>query len=254
MMGDFIHSLSAVKNICEKNNAKARIYLSDDRNYGGDTWRHGVDKAHADLKDIVMNQSYVDGFEVLSNQGIVSAYNLNGWRSYIMTLYMKEGGFKRCWSDFMSQTYGFGITADYGWLNIVKNEEFKDKVIIHRSTHRHNNDFPWETVLDSIKEDILFLTSSEEEFNNFKFKRDRIKLHLVQTMSDMAVVIGSCKYFVGNQSAPFALASSMDVSRLVELNEEASRFYMSEEKYSKNISWFLNGNNKHISENSLVKL
>lgn len=254
MMGDFIHSLSAVKNICQKENAMANIYITDNQAYGGDIWKYGADKAHSDVKDLVLNQSYVNKFEILSNQKIDKYCNLNAWRGYIMGLYRQEGAFNRCWSDFISQTYSFSIPAEFKWMQIVKDDQFSDKIVIHRSTHRHNKDFPWQQILNSISSDILFITSSEDEFSHFQFKNEKVKIHLVKTISEMAIVIGSSRYFIGNQSAPAAIASALDIPRTIELGQAEYKFYSGESKYSKNISWFLNNGNKHIAENSIIKI
>lgn len=254
MMGDFIHCMSVVKCMCERDGAKACIYLTDDTKYGGDVWRYGAAKAHADVGEFVMAQDYVESFEILTNQPIGNHCNLNGWRSYIMQMYMKEGAFTRCWSDFLSETYGLRLALEYRWMDIPKDNSFFDKTIIHRSIHRHNPRFPWRDIVDSIAGDIIFLTTNQEEFNRFHFKGQKVKLHLVSTVSEMATAIASCKYFIGNQSSPAAIASALDVPRLIELGAAEARFYSGESGYSKNVSWFLNRNDKFISENSLIKI
>lgn len=254
MMGDFIHAMSVVKSICLRDNAKATIYLTENPAYGGDVWRYGAAKAHTDMKDFVMAQDYVEKFEVLAGQPIGNHYNLNGWRSYIMNMYRKDGGFKRCWSDFLSEAYGLPLSPEYAWMDMVEDERFKDCVVVHRSTHRHNTHFPWRKILDSLEGDIIFMTTSQEEFDRFAFKGDRVKILLVATISEMATIIASCRYFIGNQSSPAAIASALDVPRLIELGQAEARFYSGESKYSKSISWFLNHGDKFMSENSLVKI
>lgn len=254
MMGDFIHAMSVVKNICTREDARANIHISDHPKYRGDIWRYGVQKAHDDLRELVISQEYVNSFQTLSGHGYVKYQNLNNWRSYVVSQLGKEGGYKKCWSEFMREVYAYQVPAEYKWLNIIPDQRYKDIVVIHRSPQRHNNDFPWGQVLAQIHNDILFLTSNEGEFNNFEFKSGKIKLHLASTISEMATIIGSCKYFIGNQSSPFALACAVDTPRLVELHSEASGFYMGEEKYSRNMSWYLDDSKKHISENSLIKL
>ena len=52
LMGDFINSLYVVKNICQKENAIANIYLSD----AGEPFRYGIDKAYNDLYDLIISQ------------------------------------------------------------------------------------------------------------------------------------------------------------------------------------------------------
>jgi ADP-heptose:LPS heptosyltransferase len=54
---------------------------------------------------------------------------------------------------------------------------------------------------------------------------------------ELATYINSCKYFVGNQSSPFAIANALDVPRLgiLDLDHNNYIFYNEEAKYSKNI-------------------
>lgn len=247
MMGDFIHTLYAVKNICERDNAKANIYLTDNiTTYGGDAWRMGTIRAHVDLEDLLMQQPYINSVELLPNGFNEPFINLNQWRDGITNFAVKNGYYSQSWTEFLSECYEFNIPEGYKWINTTKDESLKNTIAIHRSIHRHNVDFPWEIILNSSNENFIFLTCSEDEWEEFSFKNDRIKLRLVSTMSEMAVCINSCKFFIGNQSAPFALASALDVARLVELDAEPAPFYMNESKYSGNISWFLREDRKYF--------
>jgi ADP-heptose:LPS heptosyltransferase len=47
-------------------------------------------------------------------------------------------------------------------------------------------------------------------------------------------IINSCKFFIGNQSAPLAMAHSMDVARLAILSKSDEIHYIGEEKFSRN--------------------
>lgn len=240
MLGDFIHSLSVVKNICEKEKSMANIYLTDKINvYGGDVWRFGCSKAHHDLVEIVFSQPFVNKFEVLSDDFNEPFINLNEWRLGIENDRMDKGVYYKSWSELLSGYYNYEIPLIYKWIDIDKTDnDIMGKIMIHRSSHRHNPSFDWNKVLN-MSEEFVFVTCSIDEWKNFTFKNDRIILKFVKTMNEMAICINSCKYFIGNQSAPFALASALDVPRLVELDSTACMFYINEIKYSKNISWYL---------------
>lgn len=255
MLGDFIHTLAVVKNICERENAIANIYLSDEINrYGGDVWKFGSQRAHADLAHLVNKQAYVNKFELFSNpttpiNHLAPFLNLNYWRDGITTDYFRDGVYCKSWSEFLSSCYQYKIKPPYKWIDLdIKDPDTMDKIVIHRSTHRHNPLFNWDLILSNINEEIIFLTCTADEYYLFPFKSDKIKMKLINTISEMASCINSCRLFIGNQSAPFALASALDVKRLVELRQQESKFYMGESKYSDNISWFLNNNEKHFTK------
>lgn len=239
MMGDFIHSLYAVKNICLQKDAKANIYITDQKKYGGDIWRLGIQKAYEDLKDLVVSQSYVNSFQVLPSGFNEPHFNMNSWRTYIEQLRVKNGGYTLCWTEIMSQTYNFPISSDIKWLETSKDDYYKDKFIINRSTHRHNPEFLWDEYINICPFEIIFAAFSIQEWEEFPYKNDKIALKLFSNINEMAIAINSCKAFAANQSAPFAIACALDVERSVELHKEPSVFYMNEIKYSSKIAWFL---------------
>lgn len=248
MMGDFIHSLYVVKNICQQRNDKANLYIA---NGYGDVWRYDLQRTHNDLNELITSQSYINKFEPLPLNFKEEFINLTEWRT---TLIHTIAGYDRCWTDVLSQCYRFPITKPYSWLAPIGTDQVTSgKSVIHRSTHRHNGEFPWPRILNGLQGEIVFVTSIQEEWDRFQFKNNRMKLHLVSTVSDMARAIGSARTFVGNQSSPFSIACALDIPRLVELDADPAKFYMDENKYSHNISWFLNHNSKYCHNDSIFK-
>lgn len=242
MLGDFINTLFVVKNICERDGVKANVYLSDNIGaYGGDAWRFPIQKVLDDLKPIISFQEYVNEFSLLPDGFNEPYVNLNTWRGYVEAT--KINGVHRNWQRFLSELYGFG-SMEPKWLNIDGIDEMcLNKVVIHRSVHRHNKDFDWKNILDFIPEDVIFCALNEQEWEQFEFKTDNLIVK-VCSLEEMAIAINSCKYFMGNQSSPLCIASALDVPRLAELHDAAAGFYMGEENYSRNISWHLNDNIK----------
>lgn len=227
LMGDFINSLYAVKNICEREQARANIFLTD----GGDPFKYGVKKAFEDLKEIVLEQSYVKSFTL--QQVKAPFIDLNLWRNEVRRDYF-NGGYRKSWSEVFSGYYKFNIPSEYQWLFTNKTDEkTKGKTLIHRSTKRHSKTFDWENVLN---EDVLFITTDINEYNDF-FLKDKVDLYLVNTISELAITINSCQKFVGNQSAPFAIASAFDKERICELDSIDAVFYSGEVKYSKKMGY-----------------
>lgn len=241
MMGDFIQTLYAVKNICEQRGEKANLYIGN----AGDVWRFGVERAHSDLYDLIMAQPYINKFEIFPSDFNEPFVDLNTWRGTVAAKHAQYGSYNTCWSEVLARDYHFTIPSDYKWLTAnTTNEQTKNKTLIHRSKHRHNGAFPWNRILGNIHEEILFVTTAPEEWNMFPFKFPNIKPLVLTTITELAGAIGSCKRFIGNQSAPFSLACALDVPRLVELDYDPAAFYMDETKYSNNISWFLNDSTK----------
>lgn len=237
MMGDFIQSLYVVKNICKRDGVKANLFISD--GYHGDVWTFGVEKAYKDLFDLIMQQGYINKFEMLPTVFNEPYINLNLWRNDVATTHATTGTYNKCWSEVLSEHYKFDIPAEYKWLTVKNDPQTEGKFLIHRSVHRHNGAFNWSEITQSGLQ-FLFLTTNQKEWDAFEFKADNVKLYLVETIGDIASAISGCEYFIGNQSSPFSIACALDVNRLVELDYDPSRFYMDETKYSNKIKWFLN--------------
>lgn len=236
LCGDFAHSLYAVKNICERDNCKADIYLSNH----GEAWKHGIEKAYKDLYELIISLPYVNSFRIYS--GIIgkSFIDMNEWRKVVATTHAETGKYNNTWTQLLSEVYKFEIPKNNQWIFIKEKEDWlKDVVLIHRSMHRHNNYFNWKDLLKRTKEQIIFITCNPREWLDFRYK-DNISLWHVETVTEMAICINSCKRFIGNQSAPFAIACSLDKERLCELDTDPAPFYMGEEKYSDKIKWYLN--------------
>lgn len=251
MMGDFIHSLHIVKNMCLENNCKANLFIAEGY---GDVWRFSLQKTLDDLKDLISQQSYIEYFGILDRENMPKmAIDLTKWRTQLVK---DDFGYTQCWTDVLTKCYTYNIPKEYKWLNITTpNPITKDKIIIHRSVHRHNGGFPWEKIIEQLKdEQIYFLMCSDIEWQVFPFKKENIiPLHM-PTVSYIANSISECKMFIGNQSAPFSIACALDIPRLVELDWDPAAFYMGESKYSNNISWFLNDNKKFNHVNNIIKL
>ena len=233
LMGDMINSLCACKNICSKEKAKANLYISN--GYLADPFRYGVEKAYEDTYSLIMAQGYINSYNILPDGFSEPLINLNSWRKEVHETYNKIGGYNKCWTELMAETFDYTI-GEYKWLSVPPlKPNLKSRVVIHRSQQRHNKAFG--EYFESLTETPVFLTTNELEYDNFEYK-GRAELLLVKTITEMAIAIRSSKLFIGNQSAPFAIASALDVNRICELcPHDASPFYLDEIKYSKKLKF-----------------
>jgi hypothetical protein len=236
-LGDLIHELFVVKNICERDNVKANLYILDS-SYGIShchDFRFGLQKTLVDTIDIILSQEYINEYSILPKDFSGDYINLSEWR----------GIPPKSWGDILMETYKFK-SNDYKWLNTDKVDEVTlGKVVIHRSYHRHNANFQWDRVLDTIDGEVVFVTTDISEYERFPYKRDNIIPHLVTNISDLVYAINASKLFIGNQSSPLAIASGLDKPRLCELWDPDNIYYMGEHNHSDNVSWFVNDNLKY---------
>lgn len=244
MLGDFFHTLFAVKQICLKRNDKAIIYMAEGL-HEGDKFTFGLEKTFHELYPIVSSQSYVSEFHMKPIHVPDPHINLTTWRT-------PPNGFIKSWTNMLCSCYSFHMSGEYKWIETPKiNSDILGKVLIHKSDKRHNADFDMGKYINNIQDEMLFITSSQHEWDIFPYK-DKAKLYFVNSIEEMTVAINSCKYFIGNQSAPLAIASSLDVNRFAELDKWGGAiFYINEEKFSNKLSWFLSNDANYFTPDAI---
>jgi hypothetical protein len=229
--GDLLHNLIAVKLICEKNKTKANLFITDNGKFGGDSFSFSIQKTYNDLKDLIEYQEYIDNFNILNEENEPKEYiNLNSWR---------YKGFLNTtnWINLISKSYNTSVIYT-NWINYKKNSFYEDKILIHRSSHRRTDSFPWDSITKNNK--CYFITTDRGEYESFTYK-ERVELLFFDSFSDFAESINSCKFFIGNMSTPLALAHSLGVNRLAELYISDQVHYIGEENFLKN--YFYMGHN-----------
>jgi len=256
-LGDFLHAMFAVKHICKEQNIKANIYMYD---IG---WEFGINNTYLELKPIMLNQDYVNSFNILENYELdqeqtseknspikIYDYNLlsNGYidlGSYIRSEWL----YKTCWSELYSKTFNFSIDKDYSWIKYSTiDEKFIGKVLIHRRNNpiRMNNNFPYLEILERYKDNILFISSSDKDYEVFPYK-ENIPFLKVNTLDQWFTAINSCSLIISNLSSPAVMAHAIDKLRIIELPNVIDIIHtVGEEKYSKNIHWYLDNDHHNL--------
>ena len=249
-LGDFLHAMFAVKQICVDKKIKANIYMYD---IG---WEFGIKNTHSELLPIMLQQDYVNSFNILESyeiDPIQTPENNTPIRvldkklvsegyidlgSYIRSPWL----YKTCWSELYSKTFDFPISNDYSWISYKKtNKELEGKVLIHRRNNpiRLNHDFPYDQILEQYKDRILFVSGNESDYEAFKYK-NHIPFLKIVTLEDWFTSINSCSMIVSNLSSPAVMAHAMDKLRIIELpNIIDAAHCIGEEKYSNNIHWYM---------------
>lgn len=107
------------------------------------------------------------------------------------------------------------------WLFNIGTITIQNKsVVIHRSPRYHNPNFEkneWPRYLDEHRGDILFV-GIPSEYDDFvrRFGCSDIPFHQVKDLLELAEMINGSKLFIGNQSAPFAIAEGLHANSILE--------------------------------------
>lgn len=134
--------------------------------------------------------------------------------------------------NFLSHRWYFhiaGVQPDLNqkYLEVSDHATIKDKVVIVRSL-RAQNYFADYSFLS--KYDNLLFIGITEEYEELKKSVPNLEFYDVKDFYEMAQIIKSSKFFLGNQSFAYSLADGLKVPRLLEANPDFPVVYPIGEK------------------------
>ena len=104
---------------------------------------------------------------------------------------------------------------DEPWLLVPRPRKVA-QVLFHRSHHYHNWAFPWQRVFEKYGQDAA-VVGTPDEHRDFCAYFGPLPYIATPTMLELAEVIAGCELFVGNQSAPMAVALGLGTSLVQEV-------------------------------------
>lgn len=233
-LGDFIHMLYVVMCKYNETGMKGNVYITDDLKWGGDELNSGIHRTYSELYDIVISQPYVASFIKYEGQLVQFDFNLNEFRK-------SPRLFQETWLQIMSNMFTTPLLEQPWITNIPVDPKYKDTIIIHRSVNaaRHIPSFTDELTKILKNNKCVFVTGDIAEYEAFSL-RDLVPMEYKPSLMDMYIAINSCKFFIGNQSSPMAMAYSLFKPSLCE--STSGRFYTNKSHYE-GAYWYTNGSN-----------
>ena len=225
-LGDLIHCLYVVKVIYLTIGKRGNIYLRQDFFHN----RNVID-VYNDIKNIIEYQEYINKVDLYSSQNI--NINLDIFRNSSL-LYQVD------WLTNLSRTFNIPLLTT-SWLKSPK--DIKNyKIVINRSLVRHVSHFPWDKIVNNNK--CSFITFNVNDYQNFPFK-DKVECLIVKNFDEMVDIISNCDFFIGNQSAPLAIAYALGKPCLGELKDPDTILYKNLNKYNEFI--WISDNDKNLN-------
>lgn len=220
-LGDAVHALYVAKNTPGRHN----LFITDQRSFHSDGFLHDLQRTYDELYPIISVQEYCAGFfpYTFDALNVHIDENLSLWRRY---------AYSASWTQLLANTFNVPVNGE-PWIAWEKKDFWSDVVLVHQSVHEARRGHHWDTALQMYEGRIIFI-GNEEEYK--VFGRD-IPFHKPETISDYFTAINSCKFFIGNQSAPLAIAHSLGVPRLAMLNEVDRIHYVGEERFCRDFYW-----------------
>ena len=242
-LGDFFHCLSVLKYNFDTQHRKAKIYITDKRGL----FELGAEKTCNDLKNILLNQPYIESIEMVSHRSTEDMINMTRHleKAYF-TRYLRD--FSLSWNEMLFNEYiqeKLTPPREYTWLMpTVHVKKYEEYLILNRSHkhfyyNKHFNELLYKKyIFNSTFKKIGFICYEETQYNMFPFNKD-VELIQVKNLEEMVNILGSCKLFIGNASCPFAIASALNINRVI----EAANYCLT---WNNDQSSYMYGNNNTI--------
>ncbi len=211
LIGDIIYAIPAMQVLAQGRKIHLHLQINQKSMYKKGMKHQNKDKILTEksvemLAPLILSQPGFAVCDILSDQRV--DYDLDYFRKYPFDY--NRGHICR----WYFQTYG--ITADLGksWLAVTPDNTFKDEIVIARSFRYRAPGISY-AFLDQYP-NISFI-GLKEEYEDLKNQIPSLKYIAVKNFLEFAAIIAGCKFFIGNQSFPFAVAEALKVPRVLEL-------------------------------------
>jgi hypothetical protein len=211
LIGDIIYSIPCMLALAGQKKIELYLDISRESMYP-DKFKHyngnkilTQDSIHF-LRPLILSNPAFTKCEVLTNEKI--DYDLNEFRRYPFDYRM--GNICRWYFLTFAVNYNLGNP----WLHVTPNTNYKNEIIIARSFRYRapTIDYSFLNKMDNIS-----FIGLAEEYADMKKMIPNIKHIIVKDALQLAQAIAGCKFFIGNQSFPFAVAEALKVKRVLEV-------------------------------------
>lgn len=246
-LGDFFHQLYAVNRICKKTGERALIFLGGDNIHDpefssqSEFWKP-VKEVCEELRELLILQDYIEDIVPYNGEDKSIFQYKPAYIKKSPHLYINN------WTEIYNHKIGLPVPEKNDpWIQYEKDGRFENKILIHRTRKTNQYGFPdrctnlidWEKIIEN--NECLFVGFTDIEYSVFTYNFPSIskKIPFIKTPSplDLVRALGSCRFFIGNQTSPLAIALAMQIPCLGELSSYDSPHYHNEHLYNPNFSW-----------------
>ena len=207
-LGDLIYSFAIIKELSKTH--QCNFYIQVNKKIPVEYLKHPAGGYYIDERmlnlflPLAKKQSFINKVEKYKNQDI--DIDLDIFRTLPINI---------CFNSPRWYFHITGIQVDLSlpYLEIDDHEKIKNKIIIHR-TFRHRNQFINYKFLKKYEE--LVFIGTNDEYLDLKNEIPKLKLYECKDFLEMAQIIKSSKFFIGNQSIAYPMAEALKVPRLLE--------------------------------------
>ena len=211
-LGDLIYSLPLINKLSEKHTCN--LYVNLNKKFTYEYYKHTANGYFIDertfkfLSPLLKKQRSLNIIKEYENEKI--DINLDLFREIPVSF------------TFNSPRWFFAITGEHFDLNkpslfVDNHAEIKNKIVILRS-FRFRNIYINYNFLKNY--DNLLYVGVEEEYQDLKKNIPNLEIYNCKDLLEMAQIIKSSKFFLGNMSVGYALSETLKIPRLLEASPE----------------------------------
>ena len=211
-LGDLIYSLPLINKLSEKHTCN--LYVNLNKKFTYEYYKHTANGYFIDertfkfLSPLLKKQRSLNIIKEYENEKI--DINLDLFREIPVSF------------TFNSPRWFFAITGEHCDLSkpslfVDDHAEIKNKIVVLRS-FRFRNIYINYNFLKNY--DNLLYVGVEEEYQDLKKIIPNLEIYNCRDLLEMAQIIKSSKFFVGNMSVGYALSETLKIPRLLEASPE----------------------------------
>ena len=207
-LGDIIDSLAMIKEISKTRTCK--LFIEADKKIDVKFNKHPAGNVFLNKKMVNMilpllnEQSYIKHISIYNKENI--DVDLNLFKELAMNFNMDS-------VRWYFQVIGLQTDLSLPYLKVEPHEKIKNKVVIMR-TIRRNNYFINYKFINKYR-DLLFI-GLEDEYRILKNEIPNLEFYDCSNFLEIARIIKSGKFFLGNLSLGYSIAEALKVPRLLE--------------------------------------
>ena len=210
--GDIISSLALIKKLSETH--ECNLFININKKIPVQYLKHPAgnvyvnEKMYKMLEPLVKYQKYLKTVKVFNGESIDINFDL--FRDFPLNINFNQAR----WYFHIT-----GVHADLSlpYLESTKHKDLNNKIIFHR-TFRYRNNFINYNFLEDLKDS--YFIGTRDEYYDLQKSIKHLNFYECKDFLDMASIINSCKFFIGNSSIAFPIAEALKVPRILEASPE----------------------------------
>ena len=209
-LGDLVYSLATIKELSQTH--KCKLYIQINKpvvDYYDHLRKVLINKRSGDLiLPLLKKQEFLDDVSIYNGEDIDVNFDL------FRDIPINKSFYSTRW---FSHLVGINLNMENTFLSVGHHKSIKNKIIIGRSP-RYRNSFLNYNFLKN-KKNIMCI-GLKEEYDDLKKDIINLEFYDCKDFLEMAEILNSCKFYIGNMSLQYIISEGLKIPRLLEASPD----------------------------------